>query len=395
MKTVVGLSLIASILVTTSALADTLEEAFKASKVKGEIKAEYSDSNFLGQVTSDSIGVVGGSLNLVTGNYYGAKAGMTFQTSHIIDTDNTNNVFANDLDAQGSVLSEAYVDYKIANTNFKIGRQYIYTPLVSTAIDGKSSETLLKDSFEAYVLTNTDISNTILVAGYISKYQSKTDSVGNVGKFNKFQDGAYTLYAKNTSIENLTLQAQYLDENGITSATDKDALYLQADYMLAGHTLSMQYLSTSDKTQMSGVQDAKVLGLKATGGIGIGELGYVVAYTSNMDDGAAYTGAGTGTTDTLFTAMPVNGGGVAARANTDTLVGGIIIPIIQNFTTILYAGQSSCNDIGPGDFKAYGAAFIYPYNKNLLITANYEHVNVEKMFAENTEVARVYLSYKF
>ncbi len=40
-------------------------------------------------------------------------------------------------------------------------------------------------------------------------------------KFNDFQDGAYTLYVKNTSIKNLTLQAQYLDEDGVTNATDK------------------------------------------------------------------------------------------------------------------------------------------------------------------------------
>lgn len=395
MKTVVRLSLVASMLFETSVVADTLEEALKASKVKGEIKTEYANSNFLGNTTSDSISAVGGSLNLVTGDYYGAKAGVTFQTSHILDTDNNNNVFANDLDAHGSVLSEAYVDYKVVNTNLKIGRYYMYTPLVSTAVEGKSSETLLKDSFEAYVLTNTDIAHTTLVAGYISKYQAQTNGRGDVGAFNTFQDGAYTLYAKNTSIDQLTLQAQYLDENGVTSAEDKNAFYLQADYVLAGHTLSMQYLRSHDKTQHDGAQDAELFGLKATGGLGIGKLGYVVAYTSSVDDGAVYTGAGEGTTDTLFTAMPVNGGGVAARANTETLVGGIIIPIVQDLTTIVYAGQSFCNDIGPGDFKAYGAVVIYPYNTNLLIKVNYEHVNVEHIFAENTEVARVYLSYKF
>ena len=368
----------------------------RSPRVKGEIKAEYAHSNFLGKTSYDDVSAVGGSLGIVTGELYGLKAGATFQTSHIIDIDDTGNVFQDDLDAHGSVLSEAYIDYKISNTSFKVGRQYIYTPLVSTALDGQSSETLLKDSFEAYMLTNTDIPNTTLVAGYLSKYQATTDGIGNTGKFEKFQDGAYTLYVKNTSIQNLTVQAQYLDENGLTSGTDKDALYFQLDYILAGHTLSAQYLSSTDKTQASGKEDATLWGLRATGGLGIGQLGYVVAYNSSMDDGAIYTGAGAGTTDTLLTAMPVNGGGVAARGNTDTIVGGIIVPI-AGITAMPYAGYSSCSDdIGPlgGDFKAYGAILSTQYDKNFSIKVNYEHVSADNV-SEETETARVYLSYKF
>ncbi|MBV5278853.1 MAG: hypothetical protein J0647_07465 [Campylobacteraceae bacterium] len=395
MTQIVKLSLVASVLLATSVFADTLEEAFKASKVMGEIKAEYAYSNFFGKTSFDDVSVIGGSLNIVTGQYYGLN-GTTFQTSHLPDIDSTGGVFKDDLEAQGSVLSEAYINYKISNTSLKAGRQYIYTPLISTSLDGKSSETLLKDSFEGYILTNTDIPNTTFVAGYVSKYQAKTDGMGSPGKFEKFQDGAYTMYVQNKSIENLIAQAQYLDENGLTSGTDKDVFYLQVDYTLGGHTLSGQYLSSTDKTQAIKFQDGQLWGLRATGGLGIGQLGYVVAYSSSINDGAIYTGAGAGTTDTLFTAMPVNGGAVAARGNTNTIVGGLIVPI-AGVTMIGYAGQSSCSDnIGPfgGDFKAIGAVAIYPYNKNFSIKANYEHVSADNVF-EDTEVARVYLSYKF
>lgn len=197
------------------------------------------------------------------------------------------------------------------------------------------------------------------------------------GEFNTFQDGAYTVYVKNTSIENLTLQAQYLNENGLSSYEDKNAFDIQTDYVLAGHTFSAQYLASTDKTKS---EDGQLFGLRATGGLGIGKLGYIVAYThQSMDDGDVYTGAGTGTSDTLFTAMPVNGGGVAARANTDTVVGGLIIPI-TSVTTIAYAGESFSNDPGLGDVKAYGAIVIYPYDKNFLVKANYEHVATEHIF---------------
>ncbi len=374
--------------------AETLADAFKEGKLVGEIKAEYSDSNFIGKTHSDDISAYGGSLNFITGNFYGLKVGITFQTSHIANSDTAGAVFQNDLDAQGAVLSEVYLDYKISNTSLKVGRQYIYTPLVSTALDGKSSESILKDSFEGYVLTNTDLPNTTFIAGYLSKYQAKTDGLGQSGEFNTFQDGTYTVYVKNTSIETLTLQAQYLNENGLSSHEDKNAFYIQTDYVLAGHTFSAQYLTSTDKTKAVGAQDGQLFGLRATGGLGIGKLGYIAAYTASMDDGDVYTGAGTGTSDTLFTAMPVNGGGVAARANTDTVVGGLIIPI-TNVTTIAYAGESFSNDPGLGDVKAYGAIVIYPYDKHFLVKANYEHVATEHIFTENIEVVRVYVSYKF
>jgi len=412
MTKIAKLSLVVSMLLVTSTCADTLEEAFKASKVTGEIKAEYADSNFLGKASSDNVSAVGGSLGIVTGQYYGLKAGVTFQTSHLLDIDNEGSVFKDDLDAQGSVLSEAYLDYKISNTSLKVGRQYIYTPLVSTSVDGQPSESLLKDSFEAYMVTNSDLPNTTLMAGYISKYQNQTDGDGNTGEFVKdqVQDGAYTVHVKNKSIENLTLQAQYLGINGYTSGSDKDVLYFQADYVLAKHTLSAQYISSTDKSLSSTLKDGQAWGVKATGPLGLGQLGYVTAFTSSMDDGEVYAGLGKGTSDLLFTAMPVNGAGVAQRGNADTIVGGIMVPI-AGVTFVPYAGKSFCNPNSinssslMGDVTGTGLIVIYPYNKNFFIKANYEHVTTENTYPgvlpngylndKATDVAKVYLSYKF
>ena len=198
-----NLSLITALLLTAPLFADNLNDAFANGKVKGEIKSEYSNSNFLGATSSDDIGVVGGSLGYTTGDFYGFNAGATFQASHVIAEDNDHSIFARDLDASGAVLSELYLQYKLSNTSAKAGRQFIYTPLISTSINGKSSESVVKDSFEAYLLTNTDIPDTVITAGYVDKYQGKTRGNGDIGKFEQYEDGAYTLYVKNNSIENL------------------------------------------------------------------------------------------------------------------------------------------------------------------------------------------------
>lgn len=401
MKKITTLSLVASIALSASLYADSVSEAFADSKVKGALKAVYAKSNFDPGTTSlpsskdDSVSAVGGSINAITGSFYGLKLGATFQASSVISNTNNNSIFSNDMDVSGSVLSESYLDYSLLKTNLKAGRQFIFTPLLSSAIDGKSSESIIKDSFEAYVLTNTDIPNTTLVAGYVDKYQGKTDGARDVSKFNAFQDGAYTIYAKNTSVKDLTLQVQYLDESGLTSATDKNAFYFQADYAVGKHLLSAQYLSSEDKTQAANAQDGTLYGLKAMGPLGIDKLGYLVAYNSSTDKNASvYTGAGTGTTDTPFTAMPVNGGGVPTRSDTDTLVGAVIIPVAGT-TSILYTGKSSSSTHALGDVTAAGAIFIYPIDKNLTLKANFEHVTIEKLATEDADTARLYLSYSF
>jgi hypothetical protein len=398
MKRITKLSLVTALslssLVTIANANESLADAFTNGKIKGEIKSVYSNSNFLGNSKSDDIATVGGSLGYRTADFYGLTAGATFQASHVISEDNNNNIFASDLDASGAVLSEAYLEYKLLNTSAKAGRQFIYTPLVSTVIDGKSSESLVKDSFEAYMLTNTDIADTVLVAAYVDKYQAKATS-GNIGSFEQYQDGAYTFYVKNNSIENLELQAQYLKVNAITANSDMQDLYFQADYKIGNQTISAQYLTTNNDS----TEDGELLGLKATGPLGISNLAYIVAFNSSTKDGDINLGAGAGTTDTAFTAMPVNGGGVPSRANTDTLVGGIIIPIFD-LTTVAYAGNSWSNG-GLGDVSAVGAMAIYPINKNLLVKANYEHVETEHTIVPagivegNTDVSRVYLSYSF
>ncbi len=94
--------------------------------------------------------------------------------------------------------------------------------------------------------------------------------------------------------------------------------------------------------------------------------------------------------------MPVNGGGVPARADADTLVGGIIIPIEQ-ITSVIYIGESRKDKDEDllGDVKAGGIMAMYSYNKNLSLKVIHEHVKTEHPLDEDTDVTRVYLSFKF
>ncbi len=383
MKKISKLSLAACLALSTALYSDTLEGAFANSKVKGELKAQYFNVEPLTDGKNDNIFVVGGNLNFITGNYYGFNAGLTFQASHVVDvnTKNANN-FAATMDASGAVMSESYLQYTLANTSAKVGRQYISTKLVAG-----SGSRMIKQSFEGITLINKDIPNTTLGAAYVNKYQNRTDGNGNPGEFNKFEDGAWTIHAQNNSLENLTLKAQYLDVSAINTNNDKNALYLEATYDFKIFNIAAQYLDTSD-----GNVDGNMFGLKASGNIGMVNL--TGLYTTTSDDGGVYSGVGSGA-DPSFTALPLHGGGVTYTKDTDTMV-GILATNLSGVTLVGYYGEVHTNDnsLPYGQIDAFGGFVQYAFNKNFSAKIMYESADFDK-FKNDDNIFRIYTSYKF
>lgn len=303
MNKVIKKSLIAVIALTSistsSFAADTLVEAFTNGKVKGDIKSYYFDENYDSANKSDnSIWVNGGSLNYVTDSFMGLKLGTTFQTAHVASVDDDTSKQAKTMDGSGSVLSEAYLDYTYKNTNFKGGRQFISLPL----IDGSGSR-LIKESFEGYFVTNTDIPDTSISLGKVTKYQTRTDSVtsqtnsasfsntdvndGDVGGFNKIgTDGAVSLYIENKSIKNLTLQGHYVD-----FIDEVQALYVDGEYKFGGEFkpfVAAQYYNSN--YDLASKDDSSLYGYKV--GATFFTVDLHAAYTSTDDKGNVIRGIG-------------------------------------------------------------------------------------------------------
>ncbi len=291
-------SLVASIVVSgitsSSFAADSLAESFSNGKFKGGLKSYYFAKTYEDSTKVDpSIWVNGGYLNYVTDTLNGLTLGATLQTSHVnhkkANADNA--TYDRWMDASGSVLSESYLNYKYGKTALKAGRQYVSTPLVLG-----SSSRVIKEAFEAYLVTNTDIPNTTIVAGKIAKYQTRTDSAGGVSEFAQGRigsnemtsDGAKTVYVKNNSITNLTLQGQYLDVTDLYTT-----LYMDALYKIKGDMkpyLAAQYYDTSYDS--SATEGNSMYGVKA--GVNIDGLKLHLSYTSVADDNGSYVKRGLG-----------------------------------------------------------------------------------------------------
>ena len=163
-----------------SVSADTIKEAFSEGKVQGELKSFYInrsydwDSGFGKDPSSysrDGLSV-GGHLGYQTASYYGFDAGATFYTTNKLDNKadnndkNDNTLFGSDGGGY-SVLGEAYISYSFDNTSLRVGRQSINTPFAAP-----NNFRMLPNTFEGVVAKNSDISDTKLELGHITKIQT-------------------------------------------------------------------------------------------------------------------------------------------------------------------------------------------------------------------------------
>lgn len=161
--------------------ADSISSMFSEGKVSGQIR-EFSISR---EITVDNshlytrqANAIGGHLKYETASLNGLSAGVAFYTSNgfglgspkddpayrsvdptLLGKDNANVAY----------IGEAYLQYKYENTTFKAGRQVLNTPMAGT-----DDARMLPNLFEAYVLTNTDLPDTTLVAAHVTKFAQGT-----------------------------------------------------------------------------------------------------------------------------------------------------------------------------------------------------------------------------
>lgn len=298
-KKIISLSLLT--LLSSTIFADSIDDAFKNGKMSGELRSYYFQEKQSDTGTS-SILHYGGHFNYLTGTYYGLNLGASLQASSVGTIDGTNR-FLYDEDASGAVLSESYIAYTKDNSNLKIGRQYIGTPLLAG-----SGSRMIRQSFQGYTFTNTDISNTKLLLTYVDRFQMRTDANGNPGNFTKvfntnrgvyertLNDGAYSILITNKSINNLTANIQYLNAIDNFQSEYIDAVYNFGDISFAGQYIGTQYDTNEN--------DGNFLAVKVSGDFN--NFNFALA-TSKTIDGDVESGLGYGA-DTSFTGNDIYGG---------------------------------------------------------------------------------------
>jgi hypothetical protein len=164
-------------MVISASAADDLAGMFKEGKASGQVRAFYIDRDYSGTVsTHRDATAIGGYLKYETGAWNGLNLGAAFYTSNgLFLGDKTLSNGADNPEVDPTLLGksndsvtymgEAYVQYKNGNTTFKGGRQKLDTPMA-----GSDDARMLPNLFEAYVLSNTDVKDTTLIAAYVTKF---------------------------------------------------------------------------------------------------------------------------------------------------------------------------------------------------------------------------------
>ena len=294
-------------------------------EVFGQFRTYYIDRTYSGTVNNNRN-------SLATGGYIGYKSpdfnGLTAAVAaygvygfniHEVDSDSGDTasydpaLMGRDGDNY-AFIGQAYINYKFDNTNIKVGRQRLDTPLA-----GADDARMLPNLFEAAVVSNTDIKDTTLILAHITRETTGTFSnIYDDGYGLGFASGygAGTTLAQSGDFVNVgTVALGYNDFNndgstdnktdGVTAAavTYKgfdgvtlqawdyyahdilNAVYLQADYgwkCLLNENVKMnaaaQYIGQNDVGgSLAGNVDSDYWGVKL--GASLGALSAYAAYS--------------------------------------------------------------------------------------------------------------------
>ena len=317
MKKHIALSVIAVGLLGSMNLqaADDLSSMFSEGKTSGEIRAFYINRDDNTKLDNQIATAIGGKLLYETAEYKGLSLGVGFYTTNRIlqtlESDESamlNTTLLKNDGSSYSLLGEAFVQYKYENTTFKGGRQKLNTPLA-----GADDARMLPNLFEAYVLTNTDVENTTLIAAYVTKMAPGTFAnaynggivgatagytavPGNTAKY----QGEFTnmgTWAVGESTDGVTaIGGIYKNDNLKFQAWDYyafdilNAVYLQADVkwncLLSDKVkpfAAVQFIKENDVGASYGVVDVDSMYWGAKIGAGVGGLKAYVAYSQQSE----------------------------------------------------------------------------------------------------------------
>jgi len=187
-------------------------------------------------------------------------------------------------------MSQAYITFKgcgtpLANTTFKIGRQYLDTPLAFT-----ETWNLAPNSFDAIVVANTDIPNVTLVGASVGKGNGTFARVANGDNFQSYGLGGGALALGALTNFGLPVNVWYYNVKSAANPADAydkgvKAWWIDTNYKTAyngvKYNMGAQYGDINPNAD--GVKDTKGGAIKL--GAAFGDFTLSGAYSKMKDDG--------------------------------------------------------------------------------------------------------------
>ena len=368
---------------TSSMAGDSFLDSLKEGKIKGEAKAYYFNRDTKSKTNERSgIFTTGVSLEYKTKSYNGFDLGVLMQSSSSpFASEDAKSEYNADMYGSGAQLSNAYLEYNVFDTNIKIGRQFIDTPLIRG-----SSSRVIEQAFEGETIVSKLIPKTEISLININKYQNRTDQEGNVGKFEDVGEHSVpSILIATDVIPNTVVRAQYLDVKD-----DYKTRYFDIEYKNEindiGYNLAYQYVSSkTEKGDKSNVYAMRV-------GIDKGNFSSYIAYSKTNEGNKPKLGLGSGVYGVYYTkstvaaaAGVVNTKGAEAYAlNLQYKISGVKVG----------ARYVTLKEPNGNKTKIPGAFVSYNFTKALNLNLAYEQHKYD-FSDDNDSEMRLKLRYKF
>jgi hypothetical protein len=262
---------------------NSFENALKEGQFSANLRAFYLDRSFdeerTGKKNATAL-TAGGILKYESSKFHKLSFGLAHYSSTRLGNtfSREDGIGTNILGRSGedlSFLGEAYLKYDIGQTMIKAGRQQLSTPLIQN-----HDLRLLPSVYEAVILQNKNLSNTLLEMGFIKSYTGFTSTENAFLDKKTGENGLLYFSFFNKSVENLSIRGEYIDV--LTDTIERENYtYLDAEYRLAlgrnsyvkGQFGTNGYKSSADST---------VVGLKS--GTTVGKFDLAILYNKISDN---------------------------------------------------------------------------------------------------------------
>lgn len=352
----------------------------------GYVRAGYQHDD-----ASNTDLAIGGKLHVETVDWNGISLGASFYTTNALgdNKDGAGVPFFGSNNNSYSILGEAYILGKVGNTSLKIGRQEIDTPYADTDDVG-----MVPNTFEAAVLTNTDLPDTTFTAAYVRKMAGVDAAVPEKFTDTGMDNGIFTLGIAYEGIENLALQGWAYDIRD--SAGDRVFTYFDAVYGASVGNIDYE-IGAQFATQEAFAGDpdgnAKIYGISAS--LGYKPSGLTLSAAYNKTNGtAADNGFGGGPFFTSAEQLTLAEAGADGKAY---IVGAEWDASVVGLEGLSFGtGYFTLEDRSGDKAHELDLSAEYAFNDNLSINAVYSDIkDGDNIAGGNFKNTRIFINYKF
>jgi len=290
-------------------------------------------------------------------------------------------------DLTGGAVSQAYLTYGIGNTSLKVGRQELPKSLSPLAFSDDWN--VFKNTFDAALVVNTDIPDTVVALAYVKKANSSFGPLNAFNDIHKADDNTYFAAVSNSSISNLTLTGSFYQLNSVLGLGDATAIWGDAQYKMGNYSIGLQGALVDPTDVVATLVKTNMFGAQIGGKIGMFDA--TVAY-STVDEGTVKLNnvAGlAGERTALYTQLLANADSIAS--DNDTVAVKVHASALNGTFVAEYAATTD-NSIAANDTTELDLAYVTTVGKTTLF-AGYVLRTADK--AEDTNIIRAWARYAF